>query len=281
MVTAGVDRLNWVTLGEAAAEYMRLGHPVFPCLAGGKSPEPSTRSGYKAAARLPEERLFGLTEAWDRMGWNVGLPTGVAFDVLDVDVKGGRSGMAALSVLEDAGLTKGAFAHADTPSGGVHLYFPASGARCRSLPGWGLDLKALGGYVLAAPSAVLSVSEGGVLCEACYRWTWSRDRSQGAPLDWSAVERALGVSRRAPEARGSVRVGDVAATVAGLAAWLRTQPLNRNSALHWAASRAVEQGAHTVEELRPLVEASLALSQPGEDREEELWKTAQSPLRRG
>lgn len=279
MVTQGIGHLNSLTRGRAAAEYMRLGHPVFPCLAGGKAPDPTTRRGYKAAAVLPEDRLPRLADAWDAAGWNIGLPTGLAFDVLDVDVKDGRSGMAALHALEEAGLTAGAFAHASTPSGGLHLYFPSGDGRCRSLPKWGLDFKGQGGYVLAPPSAVLSVAADGVLSDSGYRWTWARDLAMGAPLDWAAVERTLGVrsgsASRSPRPRGDVR-----ATVEGLAVWLRTQPVNRNSALHWAASRAVEEGARTSEELRPLVESSLELSGPGEDREEELWKTVQSPLRR-
>jgi len=277
-VTPDLTKINDWSLGRAAAGYMWLGFPVFACKPGGKAPD--TPHGFKDAIVAPPDRLRGIASVWERGSWNIGLPTGSVFDVLDVDVKDGKPGRYSLRRLELAGLLTGAVAHAETPSGGLHLFFPASGARGGSLPAHGLDFKALGGYVVASPSGTLGVSDAGEVEVSSYRWTWSRALGEGAPFDWSKAREELGAGAVAertyrPAASG-MPVEDV---VEGLARWLVSQPTNRNSALYWAAKRAAEEGACTEEHLKPLVEASLMLSKPGEAREEELWKTARSALR--
>ncbi|QFQ29727.2 hypothetical protein EEW87_004335 [Janibacter melonis] len=268
---------NDMTVGEAAAQYMRLGFPVFAVKPGGKQPD--TPHGFKDAIVAPEQKLPGVALLWDRASWNIGLPTGSVFDVLDVDVKDGKPGRFSLRKLEKEGLLNGAVAHAETPSGGLHLFFPASGARGGSIPSAGLDFKALGGYVVAAPSDVLDITDSGALDVSRYRWTWARGLGEGHPIDWDACRQTLGAPTSDRTYRAAPSGLPVEDTVAGLSRWLVSQPNNRNSALFWAAKRAVEEGACTEDQLKPLVAASLTLSTPGETREEELWKTVRSALR--
>lgn len=279
---ADLRKANGWSLGDAATLYLAIGLPVLPCKPGAKLP--LTRHGFKSAldpSTVPEEirhLLAAKVRDWiNGTSSNVAIATGARVDVLDVDVRNGKPGRYHLRQLEKAGLLDGAVAHAVTPSGGTHIYFPAGGIKSRALGDHGLDLKARGGYVLASPSSILDVTPDGDVATPRYLWTWSRPVREGRSIDWDACLAALGVER--PQTRAARVTGmPVSDVVDGLARWIVTQPNNRNSALFWAAHRAVEEGVTTVEQLKPLVDASLALSEPGEDREEELWKTARSAL---
>lgn len=290
----GLEDLNGVDVTSAVRAYLDADLAVFPCQAGGK--KPATKRGFKDAVSMlkmvgkseTEVRTFlsGVETVFSEGGNNVGLPTGTHFDVLDVDVKDGKPGLAALRTLRDAGLLQGSVATAKTPSGGWHVMYPPAGQRSRSLPMLGLDLKAEGGYVLASPSVIMSVSAIGSVEMRRYEWVQSRAVDEGEPLDWEAVCAVLGVRKMEQPRRYSHSLwGDVPieVVVAGLADWVGHQTLNRNSAVYWAANRAVEAGARSVDVLRPLVEASLRVYHPGdeqENREEELMKTIRSAVRR-
>jgi Bifunctional DNA primase/polymerase, N-terminal len=118
--------------------------PVFPCWPRAK--KPSTPNGFKDATTDAD----CVRQWWSRHpDANVATPTGLTFDVFDVDPDG-------LDELFDhygddaAVVTDGPCVR--TPRGGVHLYYQptALGNRAGFRPGW--DWRGAGGYVLLPPS---------------------------------------------------------------------------------------------------------------------------------
>ena len=132
---------------DAALEYAARGWPAFPLEPGGKRP----------LGRLAQHGLKDATTDLERIrAWwgaepeaNIGLPTGLAFDVLDVDGDEGWRSLA-YAVAEHGCLSSAPVA--GTPSGGAHYLFRPTGLGNRAgfLPG--LDWRGVGGYIVAAPS---------------------------------------------------------------------------------------------------------------------------------
>ena len=139
------------------------------------------------------------------------------------------------------GCWTGPRAYVRTPSGGLHAYFTGSHQRNGHLPGWHLDFRSHGGYVLTPPSQV-----GGKPYQLV-RTTGSR-----GGLDWDAVIRHLQPERQSQPARHSrARSQDVS----GLARWVASQGQgNRNAGLFWAANRALD--ADPAADLSPLAAAA-------------------------
>ena len=78
---------------------------------------------------------------------------------LDIDVHPGGSGFPALARARRAGLVGGWACLVRTPSGGLHLYYPASGEHGQeswSLPALHVHFRGVGGYVIAPPSRVVT-----------------------------------------------------------------------------------------------------------------------------
>jgi Bifunctional DNA primase/polymerase, N-terminal len=146
--TATADRERQAdAMNAGALDLTRL--PRFPCRSDNK--KPMTAHGFKDAVRVRDDSGFPL----------VGVPTGVKFDVLDVDPRNG--GTAWFDANFDAlPLTR---CH-QTSGGGIHLLFrPSAGLRCTSgriAPG--VDVKAKGGYVIWWPREGLPF-EDHPLCE--------------------------------------------------------------------------------------------------------------------
>ena len=169
----------------AALAYARHGIPVLPV----HTPGPggcSCDNGARCERPGKHPRLrHGLTEAttdprrielwWTR--WpaaNIGLRTGIAMDVADVDSIEGRHGL-----LHLLGGDWPAGPQVRTGGGGWHFWFRPTGFgnRVRLLPG--LDWRGVGGYVVAPPSRHV---------DGDYRWL----RRPGDPLPaGSAALRAL------------------------------------------------------------------------------------------
>ena len=140
---------------DAALHYAtRYSWPVFPLRARDK--RPATRNGFKDATLDPERIRAWWTRHPDH---NIGLPTGGAFDVIDVDTP---INIEAHTALHQAGNLK-AHGHVATSSGGMHYYVRPTGRRnrARSLPG--IDYRGAGGYVVAPPST---------LGERGRAWSW-------------------------------------------------------------------------------------------------------------
>ncbi|WP_250035603.1 bifunctional DNA primase/polymerase [Paractinoplanes maris] len=171
----------------AALAYARHGIPVLPvhapdprggctcdrgvsCDRPGK--HPLLRHGLHDASADPRQ----IEMWWSRWpGANVGLRTGVAMDVADVDSVEGRHGLCHL-----LGGELPAGPQVRTGGGGWHFWFSPMGYgnRVRLLPG--VDWRGVGGYVVAPPSRHSSGAD--------YRWL----RSPGTALPESPASlRAL------------------------------------------------------------------------------------------
>ena len=117
---------------DLAAAYAEKGIPVFPIGLSWNDEKqsvdkvPRTRNGFKDASSDPEtvERLFMRSKLGPRQQWGVGVCPGPAgFIVLDVDVKGGATGLEDLARLEkELGELPPAM-KVTTASGGFHLFF--------------------------------------------------------------------------------------------------------------------------------------------------------------
>lgn len=128
-------------LQSAAISYVALGWPVLPLLPRDK--KPATKHGLHDATTDPD-----LVEAWwtAHPDYNIGLRTGITFDVLDLD---GDAALASINLIAPG------YKHAGPVSctgRGYHLLFAPSGARngAGMLPG--LDFRGDGGYIVAPPS---------------------------------------------------------------------------------------------------------------------------------
>jgi hypothetical protein len=170
----------------AAFAYARHGIPVLPvhepAIGGGCSCDKGMRCDHPG--KHPRLR-HGLNDAstdlrqielwWER--WphaNVGLRTGIAMDVADVDTEEGWHGLCHL-----LGGEMPAGPQVRTGSGGWHFWFRPTGFgnRVHLLPG--LDWRGIGGYVVAPPSRHL---------RGDYRWL----RGPAEPLpEGSSTLRAL------------------------------------------------------------------------------------------
>lgn len=140
---------------DAALHYAtRYGWPVFPLRAGQK--RPATRNGFKDATTDPDR----IRSWWTRHpNHNVGLPTGLAFDVIDIDTPIQPASLAALHAASKLRV----HGHVATSSGGIHYYVTPTGRgnTARSMPG--VDYRGLGGYVVAPPSTLGTVGRA---------WSW-------------------------------------------------------------------------------------------------------------
>lgn len=133
-------------LADAALYYaMVLGWPVFPLRPGQK--RPLTRHGFKEATTSETQVRQWWEETPDA---NIGLPTGQAFDVIDIDTR------EAITTAMRLGLPAhgdGLLAAVMTPRG-WHLYIPTTGTGNRAGVIDGVDYRGRGGYVVAPPSIV-------------------------------------------------------------------------------------------------------------------------------
>jgi hypothetical protein len=131
-----------------ALEYAARGIPVFPVVPRGK--RPLTAHGLKDATTDPDQvREWWSVERWPEA--NLGIPTGIAFDVCDIDSSD------ALLELNRHGESE--LAPVARTSRGVHIYYEPSGIKNKVgfLPG--CDWRGAGGYVLVPPSLHASGAE--------------------------------------------------------------------------------------------------------------------------
>lgn len=203
----------------AALAYAARGWPVFPCKPGDK--RPATKHGLKDAT-TDEARL----RAWFDVepAPNIGLVTGAASGlvVVDLDRKGQVDGLTAFAALCREHNATLRTCKAETPSGGLHLFFKLPGAdveirNSASKIAPGVDVRATGGYVVAAPS---TTSAG------TYRWLVSPDEVAPAEVPYwlfklATADRAGCPQIEAPDDGGSIPTGQRNATLASLAGAMR------------------------------------------------------------
>lgn len=256
------------TLYRAAQDLIKSGQPVFPCRASGpKAKAPMTKNGLHDAT-LDRDRI----KHWLKSNSDValGIPTGIVWDVLDVDVKGATDGRVHLPYLTRLGLLNGCKRVVKTPSGGWHLFFrTAPGLTNKASAALGLDVRSLGGYVLAAPSYVTTEDYAGPY-EDMGQTTGSTDE----PLRWDLIQQVLlpvnDRTKKPVELLGYER----RASLASLRGWLsERQQGERNNSLHWAVCRCIDNGLDPHE----LVEVATIGLGLGED---EVMLTINSALRR-
>lgn len=146
-------------LAEAA---VRLGLPVFPCAADKR---PITAHGFKDASADPAtiRKMFAAPAAV-----MIGVPTGPAsgWYVIDIDIKNGAAGMDWLNAHSSYLVTTRTH---KTQSGGLHLIFSLpDGMEVRNSASKiapGVDVRGVGGYVVAPPSAGYVVADGTDIAE--------------------------------------------------------------------------------------------------------------------
>jgi Bifunctional DNA primase/polymerase, N-terminal len=140
---------------DAALIYAKWGWPVFPLKPLSlalKAPNPvkeakrpNTANGFKDASTDPDQ----IRAWWQRHpDSNIGLATGHAFDVIDIDTYAG--GVPTYLELHQQDLP--IHGHATTAQGGIHLYIQPTGRGCLTRWKPGSDYRGQGGYVVAPPS---------------------------------------------------------------------------------------------------------------------------------
>jgi hypothetical protein len=145
--------MSTLDLRNTALSYAERGWPVFPCKPGGKTPV------------TPHGCLDATTDMIKLAGWwakhptcNIGIRTGEAFDVLDLDGDAGcdqfDSWCRAVGLDGPNGIHLEDLPTVCTPSGGFHLYWRVTGAgnRAGMIDGPGVDWRGRNGYVIAAGS---------------------------------------------------------------------------------------------------------------------------------
>ena len=232
------------SLAFAARSLAAAGVPVFPCLVEGK--RPLTRRGFLDASSDPEQ----VAAWWSRTpDANIGIPTGAASGVVvvDVDVHGPHNGRAAYQRATEAGLVDGAGLLVRTPTGGAHVYFPATpGSEQRS---WqaataGVDFRGDGGYIIAPPSR--RIVDGNM---RRYEVADIAAHSVGH-VDAARLRDFLDPRPVAPP-----RTESTSMVVDGkrLAAWVAGRGEGeRNRGLFWAACRLAENGVSPTDALTAL-----------------------------
>lgn len=236
-----------LALAAAARLYANAGIPVFPCLPGRK--RPMTLHGFKNATAT-----VGQVDSW----WqaypdaNIGIPTGDRFDVLDIDVHPTGIGYPALAALQRIGLTEGWAAAVRSPSGGLHLYYPALSDPPQ--PSWArgsshIDFRGSGGYIIAPPSQVVGLN--GIVHS--YQMI-ARGRSPW-PVNAGAIRHLLAppLPPRSAGQRSGLERSDGSPSV--LSNWVSALAEgNRNAGLFWAACRLTELGMDEHDTLDSLTE---------------------------
>ena len=140
-------------LGPSALYYAQhYGWPVFPLVPGDK--RPLTKNGFYDATTDAEQIKKWWTANPDA---NIGLPTGIAFDVIDVDLPDGPESLKQMTKLPDI------HGRVRTASRGLHLLIEPTGEGNTAGLVPGIDMRGKGGYVVAPPSWRGNPGE---------RWTW-------------------------------------------------------------------------------------------------------------
>lgn len=168
----------------AANDYAARGFNVFPCWHGKKTP--ATTNGFKDASDESER----LTSWFSSGNHNIAIATGEKSKVaaIDVDTYAGGTLTALESELGELPPTL----EAKTRAGGRHLLFRyPEGALLRSFNGQiapSVDLKAEGGYIIAAPSWVAADDKGPA---GQYKWVNDLPVAE-LPVAWRQRWESLG-----------------------------------------------------------------------------------------
>ncbi len=243
-------------LYHAAQDLIRAGQPVFPCKAvGSKAKAPLTKHGLHDATT----DLLKIKRWWKaHPDAAIGIPTGICWDVLDVDVKAEVDGRVHLDRLNALGLLNGCQRVVRTPSGGWHLYFRAAqGLTNKAMATLGLDVRSMGGYVLASPSFIETPDYMG-----SYEDMGPTTGATGEPLLWDLIASCLAPVDTDTRKPVAILPSERRASVAALREWVSTlKSGERNNGLHWAVCRCIESGIDPHEMVEPAILAGLEESE--------------------
>lgn len=256
---------------KAAKKFVKAGQPVFPCKSIGE----------KAKAPLGSLVPNGLNDAttdkdrikswWKRSPHaSIGLPTGIVWDVLDVDIKDNADGRVHLPYLNKIGLLNGCQKVVKTPSGGWHLYFKATPGLTNKARGasLGLDVRGLGGYVLAPPSFIQTPDYIGG-----YQDMGATIGHTDEPLRWDLIVSSLSPMNERKNEPVVLLPSERRSSIAALREWTANlQEGERNNGFHWAISRCIENGIDPNELAEPATLIGLS--------DDEISKTIGSALKR-
>lgn len=134
--------INEMSLPEAAIVYGRLGWPVLPLIPDRK--QPATEHGL-----LQATRDVSIIEEWWKKNpkYNIGLVTGIVFDVIDLD---GEEGIRAFYKWMPDYKHSGPV---QSTGNGYHLLFATSGSKNHArMSGERVDYRGLRGYIVGSPS---------------------------------------------------------------------------------------------------------------------------------
>lgn len=263
-------------LYRTAQTLIRAGQPVFPCRSAYRSEKhkdkaPLIRHGLNAATTDRAQ-----VKAWWREHRTaaIGIPTGIKWDVLDVDVKREQDGRVHLPRLHALGLLNGCQRVTRTPSGGWHLYFPAvTGLTNKANASLGLDVRAKGGYVLAPGSYIDARNNPDGGYAGYYEDHGPTDGATDEPLWWDLIVSSLMPMDVVSAKPIPLLPSERRASLAALREWVSIREAGeRNNALHWAVCRCIESNLDPNELVEPALLCGL-----GED---EIRLTIDAALRR-
>jgi hypothetical protein len=226
--------------------------PVFPVAPRDKVPLIRNGRGFRDATT----NLRQIETWWRRFPQaNIGVPTGAAsgLAVVDVDVHG-TNGYNALNRADRAGLVTGWEFLVRSPTGGLHLYYPAAEEmeqRSWQAGSAGIDFRGDGGYIVAPPS--LRVIDGETVP---YRIT-ELGTEPAHPLDAGRLRDFL-EPPRPPRRFLTQTCGQGRTDPQKLANWLGAERTDRNRKLFWASCVLAEEGVP----YREALDAMLTVEQP-------------------
>lgn len=191
-----------------------------------------------------------------------------------MDIKENADGRVHMPFLQRVGLLNGCESVVKTPSGGFHLYFPASQGvlgvlgnkgRAGTL---GLDVRGVGGYVIAPPSFLSTDNLHGPYVDL-----GPTTGSSDEPLLWDLIVSALTPIDTETKKPVDLLPSERRASVAALREWVTLlQPGERNNGLHWAVCRCIDNGIDPHEMVEPALLVGL--------EEDEVRATIGSALKR-
>lgn len=227
------------TFLDAAYYYSQLGWKIFPLVPNGKIPAiPKDKGGqgFKDASSDPKK-----IEAWacTYPNCNIGIATGAMSGIAVIDIDPRNGGTESVLALFRKGHVFPPGPEAITGNGGKHLFYklPPGLRGSKNRLGRGIDIKADGGYVVAAPSRI-DKSEQGPGGE--YKWTFVPRRGQELPPfpNW-ALELLEPQQREVRTFKGEAASGMAERGLESMADLLAKQGEgNRNNFLNWAAFHA-------------------------------------------
>jgi len=127
-----------------------LGLKLFPLVPNGKTP--AFKGWQEWAIKASRQKIEDFGTANPLNNWGVSCEPSKLI-VVDVDIKDGRNGLMALKQLA----LKNPFPKTIavlTPSGGYHYYFKGQCKSGTDIIGRGIDIKSIGGYVVAPGSRI-------------------------------------------------------------------------------------------------------------------------------